>query len=319
MIPEFFSENTKNWFKTAVGEPTPVQEEAWRAVAAGGDVLISAPTGTGKTLAAFLYALDGYAAAPGTLEERCGVIYVSPLKALGNDIRENLKRPLEGLGLAGTVRTAVRTGDTTQAERARMLRHPPHILITTPESLHLMLTSESSRRMLSHARSVIIDEVHSVMGSKRGAHLMLSLERLDALCGRRLQRIALSATVQPLDVAAMFVSGGRGARVIAPNVKKALEIRVELAEKDMRMERVINLFSKYTYDDCECDAQGRVLLPQKLRARFLQDAKDVEVSGAGTHIRVMRNEDAQSEEEAFEAEIPDVLAFEAEIAARKNN
>ena len=235
MIPEFFSESTKNWFKTAVGEPTPVQEEAWRAVAAGGDVLISAPTGTGKTLAAFLYALDGYAAAPGTLEERCGVIYVSPLKALGNDIRENLKRPLEGLGLAGTVRTAVRTGDTTQAERARMLRHPPHILITTPESLHLMLTSESSRRMLSHARSVIIDEVHSVMGSKRGAHLMLSLERLDALCGRRLQRIALSATVQPLDVAAMFVSGGRGARVIAPNVKKALEIRVELAEKDMRV------------------------------------------------------------------------------------
>lgn len=234
MIPEFFSENTKNWFKAAVGKPTPVQAEAWRAIAEGGDVLISAPTGTGKTLAAFLYALDCYAASPEPLEERCGVIYVSPLKALGNDIRENLKRPLEGLGLAGTVRAAVRTGDTAQAERARMLRHPPHILITTPESLHLMLTSENSRRMLRYARSVIIDEVHSVMGSKRGAHLMLSLERLDALCGLRLQRIALSATVKPLDVAAMFISGGRGARVIAPDVNKALEIRVELAEKDMR-------------------------------------------------------------------------------------
>lgn len=234
MIPDFFSEKTKKWFETAVGEPTSVQTEAWCAVAEGGDVLVSAPTGMGKTLAAFLYALDGYAAAPDELDECCGVIYISPLKALGNDIRENLKRPLEGLGLSETVRTAVRTGDTTQAERARMLRRPPHILITTPESLYLMLTSEKSRRMLISARSVIIDEVHSIMGAKRGAHLMLSLERLDALCGRRLQRIALSATVKPLDAAAAFISGGRGARIVAPDAKKALEIRVELAENDMR-------------------------------------------------------------------------------------
>lgn len=234
-MPEFFSENTREWFKTAVGEPTPVQQEAWRAVAQGGDVLISAPTGTGKTLAAFLYALDALAARRFCLEDKLEIIYISPLKALGNDIRENLKKPLTGLGLDGIVRTAVRTGDTTQTERARMTRRPPHILITTPESLHLMLTSARSRKMLATASTVIIDEVHSVMGSKRGAHMMLSLERLDALCERRLQRIALSATVKPLDVAANYVSGGRGARIIAPEVKKALDIRVELAEEDMRV------------------------------------------------------------------------------------
>ena len=234
-MPEFFSENTRKWFETAVGEPTPVQQEAWRAVAQGGDVLISAPTGTGKTLAAFLYALDRLAARRHCLEDKLDIIYVSPLKALGNDIRENLKKPLIGLGLEGIVHTAVRTGDTTQSERARMTRRPPHILITTPESLHLMLTSERSRKMLSTASSVIIDEVHSVMGSKRGAHMMLSLERLDALCARRLQRIGLSATIRPLDVAANYISGGRGARVIAPEVKKALDIRVELAEEDMRV------------------------------------------------------------------------------------
>ena len=235
MMPEFFSENTRNWFRTAVGEPTPVQQEAWRAVANGGDVLISAPTGTGKTLAAFLYALDALASAPRPLADELEIIYISPLKALGNDIRENLKKPLAGLGLEGIVRTAVRTGDTTPTERARMTRRPPHILITTPESLHLMLTSEKSRRMLASAKSVIIDEVHSVMGTKRGAHLMLSLERLDALCEKRLQRIALSATVKPLETAADYISGGRGAHIVAPEIKKALDIRVELAEEDMRV------------------------------------------------------------------------------------
>jgi len=235
MMPEFFSENTRIWFETAVGQPTPVQREAWRAVSEGGDVLISAPTGTGKTLAAFLYALDGLSRRERPLKDTCEIIYVSPLKALGNDIRENLKRPLDGLGLMDIVRTAVRTGDTTPGERAKMLRRPPHIIITTPESLHLMLTSDGSRHMLLGASTVIIDEVHSVMGTKRGAHLMLSLERLDRLCGRRLQRIALSATVKPLETAAMYISGGRGARIIAPAVEKALDIRVELAEEDMRV------------------------------------------------------------------------------------
>lgn len=234
MLPEIFSENTIKWFQTAVGEPTPVQVEGWRAIATGDDVLVSAPTGTGKTLTAFLYWLDRLAAAPRPLADGCVIVYVSPLKALGNDIRENLRRPLEGLGLEGTVRAAVRTGDTTQAERARMLRHPPQILITTPESLFLLLTSRGGRNALATAKCVIIDELHSMIGSKRGAHLMLSLERLDALCGQRLQRIGLSATIQPLDMAADYLSGGRGARIIAPQVEKDLSMRVELAEEDFR-------------------------------------------------------------------------------------
>ena len=234
MMPDIFSENTRKWFETAVGTPTPVQCEAWPAIADGGDVLISAPTGMGKTLAAFLYAIDRLSKAEKPLPDRLFIIYVSPLKALGNDIRENLKRPLAGLGLEDTVRTAVRTGDTTASERAKMQRKPPHILITTPESLHLMLTADGGRHILRHAETIIIDEVHSVMGSKRGAHLMLSLERLDRLCGKRLQRIALSATINPIETAAMYISGGRGARIIAPHSEKALDIRVELAEPDMR-------------------------------------------------------------------------------------
>ena len=228
-----FSEKTRSWFRKAVGEPTPVQTEAWRAVAKGGDVLISAPTGTGKTFAAFLYTIDRLSL--DHADEKCRIIYVSPLKALGNDIRENLRRPLEGLGLEKCVSAQVRTGDTPPSERARMLRHPPHILITTPESLYLMLTTENSRRMLATADTVIIDEVHSVMGTKRGAHLVLSLERLDALRGKRLQRIALSATVKPMQAAADFISGGRGATIIAPEIDKAVSIRVELSEKDLRM------------------------------------------------------------------------------------
>ena len=235
MIPEFFSENTKKWFETAVGVPTPVQTEAWPAIRNGGDVLISAPTGTGKTLAAFLYAIDRLSAMPAPLKDQCEIIYVSPLKALGNDINENLKRPIAGLGLENILRTAVRTGDTPQSERARMLKRPPHILITTPESLYLMLTTESSRKVIETASCIIVDEIHSIMGTKRGAHLMLSLERLDRLCGRRLQRIALSATVEPLSGAAMYISGGRGAQIIAPKVEKQLDIHVELAEEDMRV------------------------------------------------------------------------------------
>lgn len=234
MLSEIFSENTINWFQTAVGEPTPVQAEGWRAIASGGDVLVSAPTGTGKTLTAFLYWLDHLAALPRPLADGCVIVYVSPLKALGNDIRENLRRPLAGLGLENVVRAAVRTGDTTQSERAKMLRHPPQIIITTPESLFLLLTSRGGRQALKTAKCVIIDEMHAMIGSKRGVHLMLSLERLDALCGRRLQRIGLSATIQPLEMAAQYLSGGRGARIVAPKVEKSLNMSVELAADDFR-------------------------------------------------------------------------------------
>ncbi|MGI6238890.1 MAG: DEAD/DEAH box helicase [Christensenellales bacterium] len=229
-----FSENTRNWFLTAVGQPTPVQDAGWRAIAGGGDVIVSAPTGTGKTLTAFLYWLDALAARPRPIPDACEIIYISPLKALGNDIRENLQKPLQGLGLKGIVRTGVRTGDTTPSERAAMIKRPPHILITTPESLYLLLTSKRGRDSIKTAKCVVVDEIHAVIDSKRGAHLMLSLERLDALCERRLQRIALSATIRPLARAAMYISGGRGAQAVAPPIDKAIEMRVALAEKDFR-------------------------------------------------------------------------------------
>ena len=194
-VPDCFSEKTREWFERNVGEPTPAQAEGWRAIAEGGDVLISAPTGAGKTLTAFLYWLDRLAGE--NVGDGCAIVYLSPLKSPGNDIRENLKRPLVGLGLEETLRAAVRNGDTARTERERMLRKPPHILITTPESLYLLLTSERSANILRATRCVIVDELHAVMNSKRGAHLMLSLERLNRLCETHPQRIGLSATVEP--------------------------------------------------------------------------------------------------------------------------
>lgn len=228
----FFSPATQQWFHSAIGSPTPVQEQGWPVVASGQDVLISAPTGTGKTLAAFLYWLDvlGREAASGPLADGVRVLYLSPLKALGNDIRENLQRPLSGLGLQGLVRAEVRTGDTPAADRARMAKHPPQILITTPESLYLLLTSKTGRRMLSGTQCVICDELHALLGSKRGVHLAVSLERMDALCGRQVQRIGLSATVRPLQAAAAFLTGSARPEptVVAPNIKKKIDMQIDM-------------------------------------------------------------------------------------------
>jgi len=216
---QHFHPAVARWFAATFGEPTPAQAAAWPAIAQGRHTLIAAPTGSGKTLASFLAAIDALVrqAAAGELTDQVQVVYVSPLKALSNDIRRNLEQPLAGciaelqrMELPATqIRSQVRTGDTPQAERAAMTRLPPHILVTTPESLYLLLTSESGRRMLSSTRSVIIDEIHAVAATKRGAHLALSLERLTDLCGGHLQRVGLSATQKPIEEVARFLVGSR--------------------------------------------------------------------------------------------------------------
>src|SRR6187399_860964 len=207
---DVFSPQTRAWFEQAFDGPTPAQELGWPAIARGGHTLIQAPTGSGKTLAAFLYGIDRLNPSPG---EGLRLLYVSPLKALNYDIERNLRGPLAGLG--SNLRVGVRTGDTPASERRDMVRTPPDILITTPESLFLLLTSQA-RETLRGIRTVILDEVHAVAGTKRGAHLALSLERLDALLGSApaghphpgpAQRIGLSATVRPLDEVATFLAG----------------------------------------------------------------------------------------------------------------
>jgi ATP-dependent Lhr-like helicase len=205
------------WFSRSFTAPTAPQSQAWPAIKAGRHTLIAAPTGSGKTLAAFLAAIDGLVreAVSGSLDDGIQVVYVSPLKALSNDIQRNLEAPLRGIAAelksrgieAAEIRALVRTGDTPQNERLAMRKAPPHILVTTPESLYLLLTSDSGRAMLAGTRSVIVDEIHAVAGTKRGSHLALSLERLAALSGRRLQRIGLSATQKPIEEVARFLTG----------------------------------------------------------------------------------------------------------------
>lgn len=224
---QLFDRTTADWFETTLGEPTPVQQDAWPAIAAGGHVLVSAPTGTGKTLSAFLVFLDRLKreAQEGILKPQLQVIYVSPLKSLASDIRENLKKPLSGIGGEELVTTAIRTGDTTQRERQQMVRKPPHILIITPESLYLMLTAKTGQNVLCTAKAVIVDELHALIDTKRGAHLMLSLARLDALCGKPLQRIGLSATISPLSEAARYLAP-EPVFVAAPAMEKHVRLAV---------------------------------------------------------------------------------------------
>jgi ATP-dependent Lhr-like helicase len=236
------------WLGRKFGAPTPAQERAWPLIADGRDVLVTAPTGSGKTLAAFLAALDRLIAeaiaAGGALPDRTSVVYVSPLKALSNDVRRNLEEPLGELRALATemgypapeVRTALRTGDTTARERREAARHPPHVLVTTPESLYILLTSESGRRALGDVRTVIVDEIHAVAPDKRGAHLALSLERLEALVKPgQLQRIGLSATVRPLDVAARLLCGaGRPApEVVDVGQRRDLDLAIEVLEDEL--------------------------------------------------------------------------------------
>ncbi|MBK0330409.1 ATP-dependent helicase [Brachybacterium sp. MASK1Z-5] len=243
-VPERFSPATRAWFTEAFAAPTPAQQGAWEAIGRDEDTLVVAPTGSGKTLAAFLTAIDDLAFGRDERPGATSVLYVSPLKALGVDVERNLTSPLVGtmraaqrLGLAHReLRVGVRTGDTSPAERRRLLSRPPDILITTPESLFLMLSS-SARETLAGVRTVIVDEVHAVAGTKRGVHLALSLARLDAMLEHPAQRIGLSATVEPVDEVAAFLGGagrrGGEVQVVRPPSAKTWDIGVRLPVPDL--------------------------------------------------------------------------------------
>ena len=270
-----FSAPTRAWFSAAFAEPTPAQVQAWAAIGQGDNALVVAPTGSGKTLAAFLWAIDKLATGPVPEDPllRCRVLYISPLKALAVDIERNLRSPLTGVGHAAhrlglginEIRVGVRSGDTAADERRKLAGKPPDILITTPESLFLLLTSKA-REGLRGVETVIVDEVHALAGSKRGAHLALSLERLDALRGvragpdaaagragsggqqgsgdsgsggsgagprRPVQRIGLSATVRPPEEVAAFLGGSRPVTIAAPPSEKRIELKIVVPVEDM--------------------------------------------------------------------------------------
>src|SRR3954447_16910182 len=237
-----FSAATRAWFAGAFQDPTPAQRGAWQAIASGRDALVVAPTGSGKTLAAFLWSLDRLAAEPPPAEprHRCRVLYVSPLQALAVDVERNLRSPLTGIRQAAErlglpqpdVTVSIRTGDTPANERRQFLTKPSNILITTPESLFLILTSQA-RESLRGVEAVIVDEVHAVAGTKRGAHLALSLERLDALLDKPARRIGLSATVRPVDEVARWLAGTRDVQIVQPPSTKVFDIQVVVPVEDM--------------------------------------------------------------------------------------
>ncbi len=239
---EGFSPATRDWFRGAFAAPTAAQRGAWSAAQAGRHALVVAPTGSGKTLAAFLWALDRLAAEPLPDEpkHRCRVLYVSPLKALAVDVQRNLRSPLAGirqsaqrLGLpVPDITVGMRTGDTPADERRLFARTPPDVLVTTPESLFLLLTS-AARESLRGVQTIILDEVHAVAGTKRGAHLALSLERLDELLEAPAQRIGLSATVRPIDEVSTFLAGARPVEVVQPRTPKTIEVTVEVPVPDL--------------------------------------------------------------------------------------
>src|SRR5947199_116860 len=244
MMPKsLFHPAVAAWFDRSFAAPTPAQAQAWPAFQAGRHVLIAAPTGSGKTLAAFLAAIDGLVrqGLDGGLKDETQVVYVSPLKALSNDIQKNLAEPLTGIrehlrahGLPDVdIRTWVRTGDTPPSERERMRRRPPHIVVTTPESLYILLGSESGRSMLETTRTVIVDEIYALAANKRGTHLALSLERLATLCGDRLLRVGLSATQKPIEAVARFLVGANktsGCTVIDTGHRRERDLALEVPD-----------------------------------------------------------------------------------------
>src|SRR5882724_5204753 len=231
LLPSDFHPVLREWWTTRFADPTEAQLDGWRAIRRGEDTLIAAPTGSGKTLAAFLTSIDQLLreGIESGLPDEVRVIYVSPLKALSADIHKNLAEPRREIHALCPVKitAAVRSGDTPQNERAMMLRTPPHILVTTPESLYLLLTAERSRQMLKTARVVIVDEIHAVLQSRRGAHLALSLERLDHVCGRKLQRIGLSATQKPIEEVARFLTR-RQCAIVDKGHRRKMDLGVEV-------------------------------------------------------------------------------------------
>jgi len=238
LLPQDFHPVIRKWWSGRFGAPTEAQLEGWRAIRSGAHTLIAAPTGSGKTLAAFLTSIDGLLreGLEQGLPDEVRVIYVSPLKALSADIHKNLAEPrreIHGLAPEVKITAAVRSSDTPQSERAAMLKTPPHILVTTPESLYLLLTAERSRAMLKTARVVIVDEIHAVLQSRRGAHLALSLERLDHLCGRKLQRIGLSATQKPIGTVKKYLVGEADCAVVDKGHKRAIDLAVEVPQSPL--------------------------------------------------------------------------------------
>src|ERR1700748_532610 len=217
-----FTPQVREWFARAFEAPTAAQEQAWPAIATGEHVLISAPTGSGKTLAAFLYGLDRFLERPS--HEQTRLVYVSPLKALSYDVEKNLRAPLRGIG--AELNVAIRTGDTPQKDRRDMVKHPPDVLITTPESLYLMLTS-GAREIFDGTETVIVDEIPAVAQTKRGAHLALTLERLVEQAGRDVQRVGLSATQNPLEEVGRFMVGPkRTCRIVGTGGGKELDLEI---------------------------------------------------------------------------------------------
>jgi len=236
-----FDPIVEEWFRARFGSPTLPQQLGWAEISAGHDTLISAPTGSGKTLAAFLICIDKLVrlARAGTLADQTHVVYISPLKALSNDVHRNLETPLaeitalarrHGIELA-PIRTAVRTGDTSTSDRQKMGRKPPHILVTTPESLYILMTAEKPRQMLRTTSTIIVDEIHALAGDKRGSHLALTLARFDVLTPARAQRIGLSATVKPIEEVARFLSDG--ARIVNTGHKRDMDLAVEIPRDEL--------------------------------------------------------------------------------------
>src|SRR5687767_3584869 len=236
LLPPDFHPVLQRWWASRFAEPTAAQIEGWCSIRQGQHTLIAAPTGSGKTLAAFLTSIDALLreGLESALPDEVRVIYVSPLKALSADIHKNLAVPRREIHALSPVKitAAVRSGDTPQPERAAMLKTPPHILVTTPESLYLLLTAERSRAMLRTARVVIVDEIHAVLQSRRGAHLALSLERLDHVCARKLQRIGLSATQKPIEEVARFLSREQ-VSVVNKGHKRQLDLAVEVPQSPL--------------------------------------------------------------------------------------